>query len=167
MKSNLTSRSVIGLVLCVIALPGCSPKQPPPMVIIEGTLKLNGQPLGLALIEFMPELKDFGAQMNSNAVTDANGKFRLMRGDQPGAVVASHRVVINEGPPPSGTRGQDAASQAMLTEYMSQLKNRPIPSRFGNYSATPLRVEVKEENRDLVIEMNRRHWVSLDSLPLY
>ena len=130
---------------------GCENNKSLRMVVVEGTLLLNDKPLPNALIEFMPELKGYGAEMNSTAVTDSSGKFKLMRGNEPGAVVAMHRVVVNEGPPPSGTRGQDAASQAKLTEYVKSLTNRPIPEKFSNYSATPLRVEINEENRNLTL----------------
>ena len=145
--------------ICVLGLltlaAGCGSKEPLGMVEVEGTLLLDDKPLPLALIEFMPELKGHGAEANSTAVTDVEGKFKLVRGNDAGAVVASHRVVVNEGPPPAGARGQDAASQAKLTEYMNALKNRPIPARYSNYSQTPLRVEIKAADKNLVLKMTR------------
>ncbi len=138
-----------------ILVVGCGGKEPLNIVEVEGTLLLNDKPLPLALVEFMPELKGHGAEANSTAVTDAQGKFKLVKGGQPGAVISSHRVVINEGPPPDGARGQDAVSQAKLTEYMNALTNRPIPPQYSNYSQTPLRVDIKAADKNLVLKMTR------------
>lgn len=143
---------MLGLFAIVL---GCGTKEPLSMVEVEGTLLLNDQPLPLALVEFMPELKGHGAQSNSTALTDAEGKFKLVRGNENGAVIASHRVVVNEGPPPAGARGQDEASQAKLTQYMNSLKNRPIPPQYSNYSQTPLRVDIKAADKNLVLKMTR------------
>ena len=70
-----------------------------------------------------------------------------------GAVVATHRVVVMEGPPPKELRGMDA--QERLGEYMRQLKNRPLPEMYDSYGKTPLRVEVKPEQKVYVIKMRR------------
>lgn len=152
MQMNLIRQAWL---LLLIPLMGCSGKEKLDFVHIEGTLMLDGKPLPLALVEFMPELKGYGAEMNSTAVTDAKGKFVLVRGAEPGTVIGTHRVVVNEGPPPAGTRGQDAASQTKLGEYMRALTNRPIPEKFGNYAATPARAVIKEENKNLIVELKR------------
>ncbi|MBL8822506.1 MAG: hypothetical protein JNJ77_07965 [Planctomycetia bacterium] len=139
----------------LVLLLGCSGKPIPQFVVTEGTLMLDGKPLPLALVEFMPDVKNFGAEVNSTAVTDANGKFVMICGNTLGAMVATHRVVINEGPPPAGTRGQDAESQTKLAEYTSKLTNRPIPANYGNFSSTPLRVEITAEKRDHILNMKK------------
>jgi hypothetical protein len=148
-------RLLVVLLLAVSTLSGCGGKTEPVFVEVEGTLLLDDKPLPLALVEFMPDVKGHGAEVNSTAVTDTNGKFKLECGAKPGAMIASHRVVINEGPPPAGARGQDAASQAKLTEYMNALKNRPIPEVYGNFKDTSLRVEVKAEDKNIVLKMKR------------
>jgi len=99
--------------------------------------------------------KGHGAQANSTAVTDEQGKFKLVQGAVPGAVIATHRVVVNEGPPPEGSRGQDAASQTKFTEYTNSLKNRPIPPRYGSYSTSTARVEIKGEDKKLIVKLTR------------
>lgn len=134
---------------------GCSGKETIIMVPIEGTLLLDGKPLPQAQVEFMPEFKGHGAQANSYAITDDKGKFKLINGAEEGAAIATHRVVINDAPPPASARGQDEASQQRLTDYVNSLKNRPIPVMYQTYTATPLRVEVKAEKRDIVIELRR------------
>ncbi|MCS6977117.1 MAG: DUF4198 domain-containing protein [Gemmatales bacterium] len=143
------------LAVVVILSVGCG-RTPPQIVEVEGVLYLDDQPLPFAQIEFMPELKHFGAEYNSMAVTDAQGRFKLeCANGQPGAAVATHRVVVLEGPPPEGARGMDERSQNRLAEYMANLPNRPIPEVFGNYSRTPARVEVKPEQKTYEIRLRR------------
>lgn len=143
------------LMMGSLLMAGCSNKEAIVLVPVEGKLMMDGKPVPLARIEFMPEFKGHGADANSYAITDENGKFVLAKGTEPGVAIATHRVVINEAPPPDGTRGQDDASQAKLAAYTRTLKNRPLNSRYQIYSSTPLRVEITGEKHDLVIEMHR------------
>ena len=129
--------------LAVALLPACAPK-PPALVPVEGTVYLDGQPLPMARVEFVPELKHFGAEYNSAAVTDEKGHFVLVcaLGQQPGAAVATHKVMVSEYTP-DDMRGMSGQAQAKLADYQSKLKNRPIPDDFGNFSKTPLSVDVR------------------------
>ncbi len=76
---------------------GCTPKLPA-IVPVSGTVYLDGKPLAFANIEFVPELRDFGAESNSTAVTDEEGHYSLVCSyrQQPGAVVATHHVLVME-----------------------------------------------------------------------
>lgn len=144
------------LTACVVTIClGCSGKETIVNVPIEGTLLIDGKPLPLAQVEFMPEFKGHGAQANSFGITDDKGKFKLMNGGEVGAAIATHRVVVTDAPPPGDTRGQDEASQQRLSTYMNNLQNRPIPVMYQTYTSTPLRVEVTAEKRDVVIELRR------------
>ena len=143
------------LLMANLLMTGCSDKEKIVLVPVEGKLMMEGKPVPLARIEFMPEFKGHGADANSYAITDENGKFVLARGTEPGVAIATHRVVITEAPPPDGTRGQDDASQAKLAAYTGTLKNRPLNAKYQIYSTTPLRVEITAEKHDLVIEMQR------------
>ena len=142
--------------LAVLAAFGCG-KSPPPIVEVEGTVLLNGQPLPNAQVEFVPELKDFGAEMNSTATTDDKGHFKLTcnLNQQTGACVGSHRVLISEPPTPGDLRGQDAATQAKLAQFQARLKNRPIPPQYSSVSKTPLRFEVKPDQKTYQIDLQR------------
>ncbi len=151
------ARSLVCIValMCFVLVVGCSGKEKIVLVPIEGKLMMNGQPVPLAKIDFMPEFKGHGAEANSYAITDENGKFVLAMGSEPGAAIATHKVVINEAPVAGNMRGQDEASQQRFAEYSRSLKNRPLPAIYQLYSTTPLRIEVTAEKRDLVIEMKR------------
>jgi hypothetical protein len=140
---------VLGLSLLTCS---CS-KSPPPVTEVEGTLLLNEQPLPNALVQFMPETSDFGAEVNSTAVTDDKGHFTLTCAvkNQPGAVVGKHRVVVTEASPPADIRRQ----QDKVGEYQNKLKNRPIPPLYSNYSDTTLRVEVTAGQKDYTVKMTR------------
>ena len=106
---------------------------------------MDGAPLACARVEFVPDLKQFGAEYGSTAVTDENGRFVLVctLGKRPGAVVATHRVLVTEHTPDE-FRETTPATQAKLAEYRTKLKNRPIPDAYASLARSPLTVVVKE-----------------------
>src|SRR5262249_11909359 len=91
--------ALITLALAALALAGCR-RSPPPVVEVDAVVLLNDQPLPNALVEFVPDLKHFGAEMNSTGVTDEKGRVRLVcaSGQQPGAVAGKHHVLVTEAP---------------------------------------------------------------------
>ncbi|HEV3143192.1 MAG TPA: hypothetical protein VGZ47_04835, partial [Gemmataceae bacterium] len=142
---RIWSRSLPGLFLLVaILVAGCAKRQPPPCTEAEGTVWLDDQPLPFVQVEFIPDLPKFKGELNSMATTDENGHYRLTCGykDQPGAVIARHRVVIREAPAPREMRGMDGDSQERYARYVTGLKNRPVSQVYGTASTTPLIVEV-------------------------
>ena len=140
-----------------LVLGGCT-KTPPPVTEAEVVVELDGRPLPGALVEFVPELEHFGAEMNSRGVTDDRGRARLVcaQKQQPGAVVGKHRVLVLEGPAPADTRGPSAASQRKYAEYLAGLKNRPIPPDYGTLGKTPLSVEVTAGQKTYKLTLTRR-----------
>jgi hypothetical protein len=91
-------------------------------------------------------------------VTDDKGHFILTCAyqSQPGAVVGSHRVVVTDAPVPRELRGQSAQAQAKLAQYQAGLKNRPIPAVYGNVGQTPLRIEVKADQKTYAVNLTRK-----------
>ncbi|MFT3882280.1 MAG: hypothetical protein QM703_21840 [Gemmatales bacterium] len=150
-------RVSLGLViLTALFAAGCSGKEKIVLVPVEGKLMMNGQPVPLARIEFMPEFKGHGAESNASATTDETGKFVLQFATgETGCAIAKHKVVINEAPVAANMRGQDEASQNRYAEYARTLKNRPLPANYQMYSTTPLTIEITGEKRDLLVEMKR------------
>ena len=139
-----------------LALAGCA-RRPPPATEVEGTVYLDNQPLPNARVEFIPELEGFGAELYSHAVTDDRGRYKLAftYTEQPGAVVATHRVVVSDPPPPREARGVDGQSQEKLTQFLGALKNRPIPENYGSAVKTPLLVEVSAEKKTYDLHLSR------------
>jgi hypothetical protein len=140
------------LLVLGIAAVGCR-KTPPPLTTVEGTVLLDGKPLPFAMVQFMPETSDFGAELNSTGVSDEMGHFTLTcnRQNEPGAVVGKHRVVVIEGPVPGDIRrNQDKAA-----EYLAKLKNRPIPVNYATYSQTPLIIDVTADQKEYTVKMTR------------
>jgi hypothetical protein len=143
--------------LCLAAA-GCGKPAPPPFTEVEGVVLLDGSPLGKAQVDFIPELADYGAEMNSSAVTEDDGHFVLIRAKdgQPGAAVASHRVVVTEGPLPDRFRGMSGDAQTGAANYLRSLKNRPIPEQYGTMGKTPLHIEVKADQKRYEIKLTRQ-----------
>ena len=150
MLPRLLAYSLLGI------LAGCG-HSPPPLVEVEGTVLLNGQPLPNAYIEFVPELAHFGAEMNSTATTDEAGKFRLTcnKGAKPGAVVAKHWVLVNEIAAPLDRRDREEAARGAPPSEVT-LANRPIPPEYGAVSTTPLRLEVTKEGKSYLLQLTRK-----------
>jgi len=153
MKANIRlmiRASVVGVIL----LAGGCGRKPPTLTPAEGTVTYLGQPLANVQVQFVPMLKDFGAEWNSVGVTDEKGHFTLTCGGEAGAAVGRHRILVVEGPLPAGARGQSQEAQAAFSQYMSKLKNRPIPTKYATVSQTPLEMEVKagQSVYDVVLE---------------
>ena len=155
MPRTIIAPALAGLAYGVaVALSGCA-KVPPPVTDAEGTVLLDGKPLPQAKVDFVPQLSNFGAEMNSTAVTDDEGHFQLTCAykQQPGAVVAKHYVLVTEAPTPAEFRRMDPQTQAKLAQYQAKLKNRPIPAVYGTLGT--LVVEVKPGQKTYGLQLSR------------
>jgi hypothetical protein len=144
------------VITVVLALAGCA-KGPPPVTEVSGTVLLEGQALPQAKVEFVPELSNFGAEMNSTAITDDQGHFTLTCNykQQPGAVVGKHHVLVSERPTPGEFRSQDEQTQARYAQYLAKLKNRPIPEAYGKLAKTPLVIEVTADQKTYELRLKK------------
>ncbi|MHB1423342.1 MAG: hypothetical protein ACYC3I_09145 [Gemmataceae bacterium] len=139
---------------CLVLLSGCG-RQLPRLVPVQGTVRINGQPLPKASVTFVPQLDKFGAESNSTAVTDENGRFTLtcaFKG-QPGAVVGNHVILITEPPLPEELRNSRDVRE--MASHRQKLGNRPIPPVYGSVSRSPLKVEIKEGQEEVKLELTR------------
>jgi hypothetical protein len=120
-------------------------------------VRLDGQPLPNVKVEFVPDLSGFGAEMNSSAITDEQGRYTLARAftGQPGAVVGKHHVLITEAPTPAEFRSQDPQTQARYAQYMAKLKNRPIPERYGKLASADV-IEVRADQKTYDLDLTRK-----------
>jgi hypothetical protein len=138
----------------LVSLSGCQ-KVPPPFTEAGGVVTINGKPLPNAEIEFYPEVEGFGIQLNSTGTTDEEGRFALTSTykNQNGAAVCTHRVVVRDPPLPAALRGD--SNQDKASRYLAKMQNRPIPEKYNTMAATPLRVEVKADQKEYKIELTR------------
>jgi hypothetical protein len=122
---------------------------------VEGTVKLDGKPLGNVHVQFVPDEPGVKAP-GSTGITDENGHYRLTReSGEPGALVGKHLVVF--------VRGREAirglGEQADAGESAKAKKDRrAIPSPYQMASKTPLSLEVKldQHTYDLELSSSRR-----------
>jgi hypothetical protein len=144
------------LACLAVVLSGCG-KRPPAFTEVEGVVLLNGKELPNALVTFVPMLTDFGAEMNSTAVTTKEGRFILQCPGQSrdGAVVGKHRVLVTEAPVPREFRGIDRDHQEGYANYLAGLKNRPIPDRYGTMAGTDLEVDVEPGAGPIELRLKR------------
>jgi hypothetical protein len=125
------------LILLVVLAGGCG--RGPALAPVEGTVRMNGQPLANVQVEFWPESN--GAR--STGLTDKGGRYQLTyNGKQPGAVVGPHRVllydlqVFGDNPlPVGGKRNKDAdvtpvRASRFLASYADSVKT-PLKKEVG------------------------------------
>jgi hypothetical protein len=78
------------LILLLVPLGGCG-QSGPQIAPVHGHVKLDGQPLAYADVQFQPD----GSKRGSSGRTDENGQYSLMyKRGQPGALVGQHTVRI-------------------------------------------------------------------------
>jgi hypothetical protein len=153
MHYRFFSMMLIGLIVLAF-LSGCG-RGIPAIVPVKGTVLLNGQPLPKATIQFVPQRSDLGAEFTSTAVTDEKGGFTLTCGyrDTPGATMGEHTVVISESPLPDELRS--SRDYREIERYQRKLSNRPIPTKYSSVRESPLKIEIKETQGEVKLELTR------------
>ncbi len=142
------------VLLAALFAVGCA-KTPPEFVGVEGQVLLDGKPLPNADVQFVPMVKGFGAEVIAMGTTDENGKFKLTSGGRDGAAVGENHVTVSEASLPEKFRSQSGEAQMAASKYLASLKNRPIPNRYANLAQSPLRVEVKPDQKEYKLELSR------------
>jgi hypothetical protein len=144
---------LLGLI-SLASLSGCG-RGTPAIVPVKGTVLLNGQPLPKATVQFVPQRSDLSAEFTSTAVTDDSGAFTLTCGykDLPGAAVGQHTVLITESPLPDEMR--NTRDYREIERYQANLSNRPIPPKYSSAKESPLKIDVKEGQEDVKLELTR------------
>jgi hypothetical protein len=89
---------------------GCSDGKPPMNGDVQGVAKFNGAPLVGVVVQFVPD--GVSGLLSANATTDAKGHFELFTGDQPGAVVGKHKVIVLVGRGNASRADDPQAAQA-------------------------------------------------------
>ncbi len=112
---------------------GC--EKPAELVEVTGIVKMNGKGLAEVQVQFHPDPELGTKGSRSTAITDKDGRFKLLTDDQrPGAVVGHHRVLLVDvrSSGPEGGGEKDAPPPPSR-----------IPLAYANVVKTPERIEIK------------------------
>src|SRR4051812_26080039 len=132
-------------ILLISSAIGCG-KKPPESGLVEGTVRINGQPHGGIIVRFMPDPEKNGvnSSINAQGKSDSQGKYTLKhvfenKGED-GAPVGWHRVVLEDashGPTPQG-----------------QSPPPPLfPQTYSSPGTTPLMKEVKAGTQTIDLDV--------------
>lgn len=138
-------RSLVALIAVgamISMLTGCGPSNPYTVVVVSGTLTLDGKPVPGVRMTFTP---DEGRP--SIATTDANGKFKpWYRGQQDGIQTGKIKVTIEQ-----ADSGDLMEKSARPSPALQTLLNR-----YGHGGKENLEIQVDGPNEDLKIELKSK-----------
>ena len=111
MNNHETARR-LGLLSLTVLLTcvGCWKANVPMNDKVEGTIKVSGKPLAGVVVAFVPD--GVSGILSGSAITDANGHYEMQTGEQPGAVLGKHSVLIHVGRGTSSRANDPQAAQA-------------------------------------------------------
>ncbi len=151
-------RLALGLLVAALlcSLCGCKPARPA-IVPVSGTVTINSQPLGKAMVTFVPLAEGLDANFSATAVTDDQGKFtlRLPGKEESGCCACECKVLVEEGPAPDAAYQQTDEGLDVLMKHRRSLKNRPIPEIYQRISSTPLTKTITPETTEVSVELSR------------
>jgi hypothetical protein len=131
------------LLSATLLFAGCSQESELINTEVEGTAKLDGQPVVGATVEFYPVIHGGYERLPySTGSTDSKGFYRLTcENAKAGAIVGKHRVVVRYPPPPRGAPRNASPGP-------------PIPLDYTVAADTKLQIDVKSDQKvyDLVLK---------------
>lgn len=138
-------RRLLPLLLLPVALlvGGCS--KSPRIGGVQGQVTMDGKPLDMVRVLFMPDPHAGTNGAHSESVTNDRGEYQLTYSKDArrrGAIVGTHRVVI-----------EDIAAE----ESRDQFRPIRVPDRYRSPVETPLQIEVQPGDQviDLTIEPDK------------
>ncbi|NLF70729.1 MAG: hypothetical protein GX575_16985 [Candidatus Anammoximicrobium sp.] len=147
-------------------LAGCGGKDELPLVNVEGQLTLDGKPLGLMSVRFLPEAGTPGA--GAEALTEEDGSYSLTC-VRPGALKAergivpgSYRVVVTEppvapaAPPPQEQTESQWPEPAVAPPAPKRQRESVIPLPYTRAETTALRIAVPPEGGPIDLALRSR-----------
>jgi len=117
---------------------------------VEGTVRLDGQPIGQVLVVFIPEDSQ-GPQ--STGITDGEGRFKLRCNNaRSGAVVGPHRVTLLDAAVAPGGRSRDDEPEEGAARPTSR-----VPDVYSRVDKTPLHQSVSAGTQSVTIDIPADH----------
>jgi hypothetical protein len=142
-------------VVVFVALAGCNSR--PAVAEVEGVVKVGEKTLSRVRIQFMPDPVKGTTGPISTGTTDERGHFKLTCADQrSGAVIGWHRVVITDmtvqlpRQAREGRRDDEKSAIRVTQPHASR-----VPDKYTTSGHTPLSVEVKPDNPEMVFQLTR------------
>lgn len=132
-------RSLASFMLIASALVGCGgakPEKPEKLAPVNGMVTLDGKPLTMAAMTFLPDGSTKG--IAGVAYTGEDGKFEAKWRAEPGIPPGSYKIVVSRLGLPNGSPvppGQSAADLGAI---------ETVPPRFSDPAQTSLRLTVPE-----------------------
>ncbi|WP_337174966.1 carboxypeptidase-like regulatory domain-containing protein [Paludisphaera sp.] len=96
----------------------------PALVTVTGTVTMEGKPVSHAAVQFSPNPSN-AVVLPGEAVTDADGHYRLISDERNGAVPGKYHVVISRaaGEPPSAPLPSEASEAFKDDPFMAALSS--------------------------------------------
>lgn len=148
-----------GLLLALLALPGCGSSDRVAVYPVRGTVLFDGKPMsGGGSISFVPMAAQKGK--TAGGAIEEDGTFKMSTyGDGDGAMAGTFRVVItqsvwdesiNEGDSDSAPQAQERNAIEVVPE------SERIPAIYSDMQNSPLTIEVKPgENPEATFNLER------------
>jgi hypothetical protein len=140
-------RRLLSLLALALVLAGCGEDKLGPLVPVSGKVTLDGKPLTLALVTFIPDSsKGNKVEANVFAVVDANGEYKLVTttrdraSPRQGASAGWYRVKITPAMPTQPTSLATSTGKLAAPAF----KLSPVPAKYQDPSTSSLVVEVSE-----------------------
>lgn len=130
------------LALPVIAVFGCSSASSLDRAALTGTVTCDGKPLEHGMIGLLPTGDTRGPQ--GSAAIEADGTYEVQTAGKPGAVIGTHKVVV---------QCREMLSPREVREM--KVGRSLIPAQYTSYDDTPLTVEIKPGKNVFDIELTR------------
>jgi hypothetical protein len=128
---EMSSRLLGFLLLALLSLTGCGDGRPA-RVAVSGQVLIDGQPLSVGIIKFIPE----GSRPSSGKI-EADGSFTLTCYDgADGVVPGRHRVQVS-------------AMEILGSSKVKWL----VPRKYADFRTSELEFEITEPTDDLKIEL--------------
>jgi hypothetical protein len=117
-----------------------------PLGQVDGTVRLDGQPIGQVMVVFIPEDPRLPQSMG---ITDERGQFKLRCGKRgAGAAIGNHRVTLVDAAAAPATKGRDEDPPEGTPSPTSR-----IPAMYNRADSTPLREAIAAGSQAITIEI--------------
>jgi hypothetical protein len=119
---------------------------------VHGAITQDGKPLDNVEVVFMPDPEQGNKGPRASAYTDSQGRFKLRceKAERDGALLGMHRVCvfdIRAMTTPANILGNRPKGLLKLDTPNVKEKRTRVPPQYSNPALTPLRAEVKADQK--------------------